>query len=101
MLHSPPPPPCSYLGEILLWVGLAAFALGAAGPCAAASSVGAVLMLALFVGVSIPLMEARQLRRRGDAYAAYMRRVPMLCPTPQSCLSVCRGDVGSASAKQE
>ena len=88
----------NYLGEILLWVGFACCAVGAAGPCAAVVAVPPLLMLGLFAGVSIPLMEARQLKRRGSAYKAYMGRVPMLFPTPASCL---RGLMGGAPAKQD
>jgi protein-S-isoprenylcysteine O-methyltransferase Ste14 len=42
--------------------------------------VGSVLMLLLFVFVSIPLMEKRQLARRGLSYASYMDEVSMLVP---------------------
>lgn len=37
-------------------------------------------IVSLFVSTSIPWMEARQLKRRGAAFAAYQREVPVLLP---------------------
>lgn len=67
----------NYLGELGFWLSLAL-----AGQVAVHSpwnAVGFGLMLALFWGISIPMIERRHLERRG-AYAEYCRRVPMLLP---------------------
>jgi steroid 5-alpha reductase family enzyme len=67
----------NYLGEFVFWLGLWIFggalfdSLSVAGP---------VLMLGLFLLVSIDLMEQRQLKRRGKAYADYISEVPALIP---------------------
>lgn len=68
----------NYLGEISVWWGLWLFGL-AADPSWWWTIAGPLAMVALFVGVSIPLMEKRSLARRAD-YAEYQRRVPMLLP---------------------
>jgi steroid 5-alpha reductase family enzyme len=59
----------NYLGEILFWWGVWLF--GGGWP------IGAVAITALFLGVSIPLIEKRHLERR-PAYAEYRKRVRML-----------------------
>jgi protein-S-isoprenylcysteine O-methyltransferase Ste14 len=41
---------------------------------------GVVVMFGLFLGISIPMIEKRHLERKGEKYAAYQRRVPMLIP---------------------
>jgi steroid 5-alpha reductase family enzyme len=61
----------NYLGEIGFWWGLAI--------TARAWPIGAVAITALFLGVSIPLIEERHRSRRPD-YAAYQGRVPRLLP---------------------
>ncbi|HSG88132.1 MAG TPA: DUF1295 domain-containing protein [Pseudomonadales bacterium] len=68
----------NYLGEILFWWGLYGFAL-AADPGAWWTGAGALAITALFVGISIRLIENR-LAERKPAYAAYRRRVPRLLP---------------------
>ncbi len=68
----------NYLGEIGLWWGLWLFGL-AADPSWWWTVIGPLAMVALFVGVSIPLMEKRSLARRAD-YPAYQRDTPMLLP---------------------
>jgi steroid 5-alpha reductase family enzyme len=68
----------NYLGQIGLWWGLWLFALAAdaswwwtvAGPLA---------MVALFVTVSVPMMDERSQERR-PGYAEHMRAVPALIP---------------------
>lgn len=70
----------NYLGEIGVWWGLWLF--GMAGDASWWWTViGPVAMVVLFAGVSIPLMERRNLERRPD-YLAYSRDVPMLLPWP-------------------
>ena len=67
----------NYLGEILMWWGVAlysAFTLGASAIC----FVGAVLNTLMFLFVSIPLSEGRQAAKEG--FADYKRRTRMLLP---------------------
>ncbi len=75
----------NYLGEIGLWWGLWLFGLAAA-PNWWWTIVGPLVMVGLFVGVSVPLMEKRSLQRRAD-YAEYQRSVPMLIPGRRSLKS--------------
>ncbi len=68
----------NYLGEIMTWWGLYFFSLSAgyekwwmmAGPLA---------VTLMFVFISIPLLEKRELERRPE-YADYMKDVPVLIP---------------------
>jgi steroid 5-alpha reductase family enzyme len=68
----------NYLGEIGFWTGLALFGL-AADPWWWWSLAGPIAMIAMFVGASIPMLDARSIARR-PGYADYMRRVPALLP---------------------
>jgi steroid 5-alpha reductase family enzyme len=68
----------NYLGEISFWWGLWLFAIAAA-PSWWWTVIGPIAITALFLGVSIPLMERRSVRRR-PAYAEYQRTVPVLIP---------------------
>lgn len=68
----------NYLGEMLFWLGLALFSLAAAGFVWWAW-IGTVTIVAMFLGVSIPMKEARMLARR-SAYAERQRRVGLLVP---------------------
>jgi len=68
----------NYLGEVLFWWGLYLFAL-AAEPGAWWSGAGAVMITALFVFVSIPMIDRRSLKRR-PGYAEHMKRLPALVP---------------------
>jgi steroid 5-alpha reductase family enzyme len=70
----------NYLGEITFWWGLWLFGVAAA-PDWWWTAVGPIAMVALFVFVSVPLMEQRSLQRRPD-YAEYAQRVPALLPRP-------------------
>ncbi|RIL03982.1 MAG: hypothetical protein DCC71_14385 [Proteobacteria bacterium] len=70
----------NYLGEMLFWIGLALFSLAAAGFVWWAW-VGAAAMIAMFVGVSIPMKERRMLERR-PGYAERRERVSLLVPLP-------------------
>lgn len=70
----------NYLGEWLFWLGLALFALPA--PFGWAALIGPAFMYWLLVHVSgIPPLEATMLASRGEAYAAYQRRVPAFFPS--------------------
>jgi steroid 5-alpha reductase family enzyme len=69
----------NYFGELSFWVGL--FLFGLAGGAPLWTGVGAVAMVALFVGASIPMAEKRSLARRPH-YAEHQKRVSMLIPLP-------------------
>ena len=71
----------NYFGEITFWVSLALFAVAASPHDAWWVFAGAVAMLAMFLGASIPMMEKRSLERRPN-YADVIERVPMLIPRP-------------------
>lgn len=68
----------NYLGEILVWVGVAFFGY-ASGDLGWVHLSGVAAMVLLFVGISIPMMEKRQLARK-PAYADYIASTPMLVP---------------------
>jgi steroid 5-alpha reductase family enzyme len=68
----------NYLGEIILWWGLAVSAYALSGSLLA--FIGPAVLTAVIAGVSIPLTEAHLQRNRPD-YAGYMRDVPRLLPT--------------------
>jgi steroid 5-alpha reductase family enzyme len=70
----------NYVGQIGLWWGLWLFALGA-DPSWWWTVVGPLAMVALFVAVSVPMMDQRSLERR-PGYAEHMRAVPALIPRP-------------------
>ena len=70
----------NYFGEVGFWWGLAVVGLGAGGPVW--SVAGAVAITAMFVGISIPMMERRQLARRPE-FARTMRTTSMLVPLPR------------------
>jgi steroid 5-alpha reductase family enzyme len=71
----------NYLGEIGFWLSLALFGISASPRDAWWLFVGVALMLAMFLGASIPLMEKRSLERRPQ-YQSVIDRVPMLLPRP-------------------
>lgn len=70
----------NYLGEIGVWLGLWLFGVAAGGPWWIVG--GVVAMVALFLGVSIPIADKRSLERR-PAYAEHKKRVPALLPRPR------------------
>ena len=70
----------NYFGEFSFWLSLGLFGL-AASPSSWWSLVGAVAMLAMFLGASIPMMERRSLERR-PSYQQVVDRVPVLVPRP-------------------
>jgi len=70
----------NYFGEISFWFSLALFGV-AASPDAWWIFAGTAAMIAMFLGASIPMMEARSLERR-PSYQDVVDRVPMLFPRP-------------------
>lgn len=71
----------NYLGEIGFWFSLALFGVAAAPRDAWWLFVGVALMVAMFLGASIPMMEKRSLERRPQ-YQSVIDRVPRLIPRP-------------------
>jgi steroid 5-alpha reductase family enzyme len=68
----------NYFGEVGFWWGLLLSGL-AADPGALWSGLGALSITAMFVLVSIPMLDRRSAARR-PAYADHMKRVSMLVP---------------------
>ena len=68
----------NYFGEVSFWWGLLLFAL-AADPGAWWSGAGAAAITALFLFVSIPMLDKRSVARRPE-YAEHMKRVSALVP---------------------
>ena len=68
----------NYFGEVSFWWGLFLFGL-AADPGALWSGVGALSITAMFVFVSIPMLDKRSAARR-PSYAEHMRRVSAFVP---------------------
>ncbi len=71
----------NYLGEILFWWGLYCFGLSA-NPSFWWVIIGPIMMIALFLGISIPMMEKRNLKRRSD-YHLYQQSTSKLIPFPK------------------
>lgn len=69
----------NYLGEILMWWGVYVFLLTESNPSAnlLIPAVGALVNTCLFVFISIPMMEKRQLANK-PAYAEYRKKVRIL-----------------------
>lgn len=68
----------NYLGEMILWWGLGVSAcamVGTAWPLA-----GPALLTAIMMGITLPLTEQHMQASRGEAFADYKKRVPMLLP---------------------
>lgn len=70
----------NYFGEFSFWLALGLFGL-AASPSDWWVLVGAVAMLAMFLGASIPMMERRSLERRPQ-YQQVVDRVSLFVPRP-------------------
>lgn len=68
----------NYLGEILTWWGLFLFAI-AAGYEFWWTGIGAVMMTIMFVFISIPMMEKKNLESK-TGYGDYMKKTGMLIP---------------------
>ncbi|GAB4012979.1 DUF1295 domain-containing protein [Nocardioides ultimimeridianus] len=71
----------NYFGEIAFWCALALFGVAGAPHDWWWLVLGAVAMIAMFQGASIPMMEQRSLERR-PAYQQIIDRVPRLVPRP-------------------
>lgn len=67
----------NYLGELGFWLALGIAGFVASGAWLA--WLGFVCMLVLFVGISIPMIDKRQLANK-ERYAQYRREVPALLP---------------------
>ena len=68
----------NYFGQMSFWWGLFLFGL-AANPAYWWTIVGPLTITALFVFISVPMMDKRSLERRPE-YAEVMKRVPALVP---------------------
>jgi steroid 5-alpha reductase family enzyme len=68
----------NYFGEISFWCGIFLVALGLNPSQNVAYGAGFLLMVLLFVFISIPMMEKRQIQKEG--YQEYKKRVWMLVP---------------------
>jgi len=71
----------NYFGELSFWWGLGLFGLAAWPQGWWWQLTGAVLMSAMFVFASIPMMDKRSQERR-PAYAEHMKKVSALIPLP-------------------
>lgn len=71
----------NYFGEFSFWFSLALFGVAASPKDAWWLFVGALAMLAMFLGASIPMMETRSVQRRPD-YQQVIDRVPRFVPRP-------------------
>lgn len=71
----------NYFGEVGFWFSVALFGVAAAPGDAWWLFVGVVVMVAMFLGASIPMMEKRSLERRPE-YQNVIDRVPRLVPRP-------------------
>ena len=69
----------NYLGEIGFWVSLFLFGVAAWGWVYPWSWLGPAVMIMLFVGISIPMIE-KKLTADKPAYASYRSRTSMLIP---------------------
>ena len=68
----------NYFGEVLFWWGIWAMQMGTA-PEAWITVLGPIAMTAMFLFVSIPLMETHMLEKC-PGYSAYQKRVSVLVP---------------------
>lgn len=71
----------NYLGELLFWYGLMIFGLAAHPAGWWWLILGSLAMTGMFVFVSVPMMDRRNIERR-PGYAEFMNEVPMLVPKP-------------------
>ncbi|MGW0162832.1 DUF1295 domain-containing protein [Mycobacterium sp. NPDC003323] len=71
----------NYFGEFSFWAALALFGIAADPGLWWLSVIGAVAILAMFLGASIPMMEQRSLQRR-PSYQDVIDRVPRFVPWP-------------------
>jgi steroid 5-alpha reductase family enzyme len=71
----------NYLGEVGFWLSMALFGVSAAPGDLWWLFIGVAVMVAMFLGASIPMMEKRSLQRRPE-YQDVIDRVPRLLPRP-------------------
>jgi steroid 5-alpha reductase family enzyme len=71
----------NYFGEFSFWAALALFGIAAAPADWWWLILGALAILAMFLGASIPMMEERSLQRR-PAYQDVVDRVSRFVPWP-------------------
>ena len=71
----------NYFGEFSFWVSLALFGVAAAPRAGGVACLGAVVILSMFLGASIPMMEERSLERRPQ-YQEVINRVSRFVPRP-------------------
>lgn len=71
----------NYFGEIGFWFSMALFGIAAAPRDVWWLFVGVAVMVAMFLGASIPMMEKRSLERRPQ-YQSVIDSVPRLVPRP-------------------
>ena len=71
----------NYVGEVGFWLSVLLFGLAAAPHLWWWMPVGALAMLAMFIAVSIPMMEERSSQRR-PGYSDVIQRVSRLVPRP-------------------
>jgi steroid 5-alpha reductase family enzyme len=71
----------NYVGEVGFWLSMALFGVAVSPRDAWWLFAGVALMIAMFLGASIPLMEKRSLERRPQ-YQDVIDRVPKLIPRP-------------------
>lgn len=71
----------NYFGEFGVWVSVMLFGIAAAPSHWWWLPIGAIAMLAMFLGASIPMMEERSSQRR-PAYSDVKRRVSLFVPLP-------------------
>jgi len=71
----------NYFGEFTFWLSLALFGVAVAPADWWWLLLGALAMLAMFLGASIPMMEERSLARR-PGYQDVINRVPKFVPRP-------------------
>lgn len=72
----------NYFGEVSFWWGLSLFGL-AAEPAAYYTLIGPVALTAMFLFISIPMIEKRMLAKRPH-FRAHQKRVSVLVPLPPS-----------------
>ncbi|MFE6858826.1 DUF1295 domain-containing protein [Nocardia sp. NPDC057668] len=80
----------NYFGEVSFWTAMALFGVAAAPRDAWWMFVGALAMLAMFLGASIPMMEQRSLARRPE-YQDVVDRVSKFLPRPPRKPAAVRG----------
>ncbi|NMM49460.1 DUF1295 domain-containing protein [Marinigracilibium pacificum] len=73
----------NYFGELLFWSGIFIMVFQIKDLSALWTGIGLVALIILFVFISIPMMEKRNLKNK-PGYTDYIKRVSMLIPWPSS-----------------